>query len=109
MEDAYTKTEANGKEHYFAVGNEGKISKTVEGSVGDGKNKEIMDARKDLVAQGDLFNYDAHTPPLEKDQDGNIVNVGTPNPSQTDMSGSDTRPNIVWGYTQAVTLCRLVR
>jgi len=103
MEDAYTKTEGNGKEHYFAVGNEGKISKTVEGSEGKVENKEIMDARKDLVAQGDLFNYDAHTHPLEKDQNGNIVNVGTPNPSQADMSGSDTRPNIVLGYTQTVT------
>jgi hypothetical protein len=100
MEDAYNQTEANGKEHYFAVGNEGKISKTVEGVEGKVESKEIMDARRDLVAQGDLFSYDAHTHPLEKDQNGNIVNVGSPNPSQTDKDGSDTRPNIVLGYTQ---------
>lgn len=102
MEDAYNKTEGNAKEHYFAVGNEGKISKTVEGAEGEVQNKQIMEARQDLVAQGDLFSYDAHTHPLEKDQNGNIVNVGAPNPSQADMSGSDTRPNIVLGYTQHV-------
>ena len=64
MEDAYNKAEKNWREYYFAVGNEGKISKTVEGAEGMVDNKPILDARRDLVVQGDLFSYDAHNHPL---------------------------------------------
>ena len=103
LDDAYNRTEANGKENYVAVGKEGKLSITVEGSEGEVNSKQIGAARSDLVAQGDLFDYDAHTHPLEKDNAGNIVSVGTPTPSQADMDGSSTRPNIVLGYTQSVT------
>jgi RHS repeat-associated protein len=103
MEDAYTKTEANGKENYFEVGKEGKISKTVEGSEGEVKGSQTAEARRDLIAQGDTYDYDVHTHPLEKNKDGEIVNVGTPKPSDADMNG--TKPgtvNVVLGYTQTV-------
>jgi hypothetical protein len=102
MEDAYTKTEANGKENYFEVGKEGKISKTVEGLEGEVTGNQRAEARRDLIAQGDKYDYDAHTHPLEKDKDGNIVNIGTPNPSPEDKSSSKSTPNIVLGYTQNV-------
>jgi len=103
MEDAYSRTEGNGKENYFAVGNEGKISKTVEGEEGKVGTKEIMEARRDLVAKGDLFNWDAHTHPNKKDQEGNYINFGAPTPSDDDKTGSDTRPNMVLGYEPKVT------
>jgi hypothetical protein len=103
-EDAYNQTEANGKEHLFVVGKEGKISKTVEGTEGEVGAKENGEAKRDLVAQGDLFSYDAHTHPLTKDADGNITQVGSPLPSGTDKSGTlGNTINIVLGYTQSTT------
>ncbi len=103
MEDAYTKTEANGKESYFEVGKEGKISKTIEGAEGEVKGEQIAEARRDLIAQGDKYDYDVHTHPLEKNKDGEIVNVGTPKPSDADTKGTkEGTTNIVLGYTQTV-------
>lgn len=104
MEDAYTKTEANGKENYFEVGKEGKISKTVEGTEGEVKGGQIAEARRDLIAQGDTYNYDVHTHPNEKNKDGEYTTIGSPKPSGTDMK--DTKAgtvNVVLGYTQTVT------
>jgi len=103
MDDAYTKTEANGKENYFEVGKEGKTSKTVEGTEGEVKGSQTAEARRDLIAQGDKYDYDVHTHPLEKNKDGEIVNVGEPNPSETDRTGTKAGTiNVVLGYTQTV-------
>jgi hypothetical protein len=102
--DAYDKTEANGKEQYFVVGKDNTVSKTVEGSEGDVNHGAISEAKKDLLAKGDLFAYDVHDHPLTKDADGNITSVGTPTPSETDKSGTlGSTINVVLGYTQSVT------
>ena len=56
-----------------------------------------------MIAQGDTYNYDVHTHPNEKNKDGEIVNVGSPKPSETDMKV--TKPgtvNVVLGYIQNV-------
>ncbi|MGJ7033536.1 hypothetical protein [Niabella hirudinis] len=102
LENAYDKTEASGKENYLEVGQQGKISKTVESKEAEVTYNDRADARRDLIAQGDKPSYDAHTHPLEKDKDGNIVSVGTPTPSKTDQAGSGTTPNVVLGYKQEV-------
>ncbi|QEC70286.1 hypothetical protein FRZ67_19020 [Panacibacter ginsenosidivorans] len=100
MDDAYTKTEKSGKENYFEVGINGKSSKTVESNEGEVSYEKRAEARRDLVAQDDKYGYDVHTHPLEKDKDGNIVNVGTPNPSDADKKGLGPLPSIVLGYVQ---------
>ncbi|MGN7724011.1 RHS repeat-associated core domain-containing protein, partial [Chitinophaga sp. 22620] len=102
MEDAYTKTEANGKENYFAVGEKGKVSKTVEGTEGQVPASKIIEAKQDLVAQGDLLSYDAHTHPNGTDSQGNQT-IGTPNPSEADKTGVGSRIGVVLGYEQKIT------
>jgi hypothetical protein len=103
MDDAYNKTEANGKENYFVVGKGGKISKTVEGTEGEVNHPQVAEAKKDLVAQGDRMAYDVHTHPNTKDQEGTVIEVGAPTPSVTDMNGTlGSTVNVVLGYTQTV-------
>lgn len=103
-EEAYNQTEANGKEHFIAVGQQNKVSKIVEGAEGEVNVKTQAEAKRDLVAQGDLYSYDAHTHPNEFDKDGNMKNVGSPNPSQADMDGTKAgQINVVLGYVQVVT------
>jgi RHS repeat-associated protein len=103
MDDAYKKMEDGGKEQYFVVGQQGHISKTVEGTEGDVKHGLISDAKKDLVAGGDLFLYDVHTHPNTKDEYGNYKDIGTPLPSDADMQGTlGNTINVVLGYEQKV-------
>jgi RHS repeat-associated protein len=103
-QDAYDKMDASGKEQFFVVGKENTVSKTVEGTEGEVGHGAISEAKKDLLAKGDMFAYDVHTHPLEKDADGNIKNVGTPTPSDTDKEGTlGSTINTVLGYTQKVT------
>ncbi len=81
-----------------------KSQKTVEGTEGEVGAKENGEAKRDLVAQGDLFSYDAHTHPLTKDADGNITEVGSPLPSGTDKSSTlGNTINMVLGYAQSTT------
>lgn len=50
-----------------------------------------------------MLQYDAHTHPLEKDENGNILNVGTPNPSAADMAATvGDKKYVILGYTQTV-------
>jgi len=103
-EDAFSQTEADGKEHYFAVGQQGKVSNTVEGSEGDVKPEQILKAIASLRSQGDLVAHDDHTHPLTKDANGNVTAVGLPEPSETYKSNTiGTQPSVVLGYEQVVT------
>jgi hypothetical protein len=101
-EDAYDKTESSGKENYFAVGEKGMISKTVEGSEGEITGTQSTEARRDLFDKGDLFSYDVHTHPNEKNSSGELISIGTAIPSETDKTGSDIRINIVLGYSKRI-------
>ncbi len=106
MSDAFDKTEASGKENYFVVGQQGKISTTVEGQSGDVNSKQIATAVSDLKSQGDVVGHDDHTHPLEKDANGNVTAVGLPVPSETDKTNvftSGNQPSVVLGYDQVVT------
>jgi len=49
LDDAYNRTEASGKENYVAVGKQGKLSVTVEGSEGEVNFKQIGIAKSDFV------------------------------------------------------------
>ncbi|MHA4811645.1 RHS repeat-associated core domain-containing protein [Flavitalea flava] len=98
-EGAYNNTEANGKENYFVVGKQGGISKTVEGSEGDVNHATISEAKKDLLAKGDMFSNDVHTHPKEKGEDGNYKNFESPNPSDADKKGTlGNTINVILGY-----------
>jgi hypothetical protein len=101
-EDAYDKTESSGKENYFAVGEKGMISKTVEGSEEKVTGAQITEARRDLYEKGDLFSYDLHTHPNVKNSSGELISIGAPRPSEADKTGSDTRINMILGYSQKI-------
>ena len=102
MELAYNNTKKSGKENGFIVGKTGKSSIMVEGSEGSIK-KEWKAAQDDITSKGDLKSYDVHTHPIERDQDGKIINVGTPSPSGTDMSNASVNhPDAVLGYIQVI-------
>ncbi|HKG08731.1 MAG TPA: RHS repeat-associated core domain-containing protein [Pedobacter sp.] len=106
MGDAFDKTEASGKENYFAVGLQGKMSSTIEGSSGDVGDKEIKTAINDLKGQGDLVGHDVHTHPLKKDSYGSVTSIGLPKPSGTDMDNifkSGNQPSVVLGYREVST------
>jgi RHS repeat-associated protein len=106
MSDAFDKTEATGKEQYFVVGQQGKISTTVEGQTGDVNSKQVSTAVADLKSQGDVVGHDDHTHPLTKDANGNVTAVGLPQPSDTDKSNiftSGNQPSVALGYDQVVT------
>jgi hypothetical protein len=103
MDDAYNKTETNGKENYFVVGKQGAISKTIEGSGDEVNAAQVAEGKTDLVSKGDRFAYDVHTHPNEKDADGNYKNIGSPEPSSTDKAGTlGSTVNVVLGYKQTV-------
>ncbi len=104
MDAAYTNTEGNGKENYFEVGQKGTLSKMVEGTDGEVNYATKAESRRDLIAQGDTYSYDVHSHGNVKDGDGNIVQIGTPNPSGADMSGTTGNTiNVVLGYVQVKT------
>jgi RHS repeat-associated protein len=101
MDKAYDATEKNGNENGFLVGNNGEISKTVEGGAAEIPGSKMAEAAKDLVSKGDLVAYDVHTHPLVKDASGNITGVGAPKPSETDMKNKiGSQPSVVLGYSQ---------
>jgi RHS repeat-associated protein len=105
MSDVYKQTEANGKEHGFIVGQDGKSSKIVEGSEGEVGLKQWGEAKRDLTAQGDKAAYDVHAHPNKINDDGS-GEVGLPQPSSTDLEPKNnagyTQPSAVLGYERVV-------
>jgi RHS repeat-associated protein len=106
MSDAYTKTEASGKENGFMVGQTGKSSKLVEGTEGEINGNKWQEARRDLMDQGDKAAYDVHVHPSTINEDGS-GEVGLPQPSSTDLEPKNNRgysqPSAVLGYERVVT------
>jgi RHS repeat-associated protein len=99
MKMAYDNTEKSGNENAFIVGQEGKISKIVEGTQGEINQENWAEARDDLRAQGDKIAYDAHTHPLMKNESGDIIGYGKAEPSTTDKNNTvGNQPNVVLGY-----------
>jgi hypothetical protein len=105
MSEVYTQTEANGKEHGFVVGQDGKTSKIVEGSEGEVGPKQWGEAKRDLTAQGDKAAYDVHSHPNKINDDGS-GEIGLPQPSSTDLEPKNnagyTQPSAVLGYERVV-------
>lgn len=101
MDEAYAKTEANGKENTFVVGIGGKISKTVEGSEDVINTAQNGEARRDLVAQGDRFSYQVHTHGNTVDEYGVMQGGGGANPSDVDLANTrGSTINVTLGYEQ---------
>jgi RHS repeat-associated protein len=99
MNTAYNNTENSGNENAFIVGQEGKISKVVEGTQGEISQENWAEARDDLRAQGDKIAYDVHTHPLVKNESGDIIGYGKAEPSITDKNNTvGNQPNVVLGY-----------
>ena len=95
----YTSSESNHKENYFEVGQKGTISMTKEAaSTEEVTYNERAEVRRDLVAKGDTYATDIHNHPNTVNAAGEIVDVGSPNPSATDVRGATSSPSIVLGY-----------
>ena len=105
MSEIYDRMEQTGLEYGFRVGEKGTLSRIVEGKSGELSFNDWLPAMKDLVDQGDRVVLDAHGHPLKKDENGNIISVGTPNPSDDDRNNVvGSQPNIVLGYKQSRVL-----
>ena len=106
MSNAYTNTEASGKENGFMVGETGKSSKIVEGTSDEINGNTWQEARRDLIAQGDKAAYDVHVHPNTTNEDGSGT-VGLPQPSSTDLEPKNNKgysqPSAVLGYERVVT------
>ena len=101
MSEIYDRMEQTGLEYGFRVGEKGTLSRIVEGKSGELSFNDWLPAMKDLVDQGDRVVLDAHGHPLKKDENGNIISVGTPKPSPVDKENVvGCQPNIVLGYQQ---------
>ena len=101
MSEIYDRMEQTGLEYGFRVGEKGTLSRIVEGKSGELNFNDWLPAMKDLVDQGDRVVLDAHGHPLKKDENGNIISVGTPKPSPVDKENVvGCQPNIVLGYQQ---------
>ena len=104
MEECFNNTEKSGKENGFRVGEKGSSSIIVEGSAGEINGNDWKPAVDDLRNKGDLVAYDAHTHPLEKDGNGNVVSYGVAEPSGTDKNNIvGSQPSVVLGYRQQIT------
>lgn len=109
MDSAYSSTELTGNEYGFVVATDGSSSTTKEG----GANMvNLRSQYYELEDLGKISSYDVHTHPNVFDANGNIIEVGLPNPSGTvGAGGSGTKdigsygkdgpndsPSIVLGY-----------
>lgn len=101
MIEAYKATEADHLEQYIAVGKEGKSSAIIPGSSGEVNAEQTKQARRDLIKKGDVFLYSIHSHPNPIGADGNIMKVGLPTPSDTDMvNNRKGTPDVILGYKQ---------
>jgi RHS repeat-associated protein len=102
MVQAFENTEGSGKENGFRVGEQGIISKIVEGSEKELSKDDVLEMAKDLVAKGDLVAYDVHAHPKGKPEiDGKY---GSTIPYETDKNNViGSQANIILGYIPTET------
>ncbi|MGX7668863.1 DUF6443 domain-containing protein [Flavobacterium pedocola] len=109
MDAAYAATEKSGKENGFVVATDGTTSSMKEG----GEASVRLGSKYDELAEaGKTSSYDVHTHPNGTDANGEIVDVGAPNPSGTigadgtgtkdigsyGKDGPNDSPSVVLGY-----------
>ena len=99
MDETFEKTETTGNEHGFVVGQNETTSKVTEGTSGEW-SPTGTGAAQDVVAQGDLKDYDIHSHPKG---DNPTKTFGAALPSDPDKSAANNtsgNPNVVLGYMQ---------
>jgi RHS repeat-associated protein len=103
MDEVYAKTEKTGNEHGVVVATDGTTSSIKEGTP---TSVKVATNYEELANIGKTSSYDVHSHPNVKDASGNIIEVGSPDPSMG--AGKDTgsygkdgpndRPSVVLGY-----------
>jgi hypothetical protein len=103
MESAILASNEKGNEHGFYVGNSGGTSITVEGDSRNIDDDAWNIAKADLRSKGDLISYDVHTHLLKKDDNGSVIGIGLPRPSETDKNYVvGNQPSVVLGQKEVI-------
>ena len=95
MEQVYEQTEKTGNEAGFIVGQNGTVSRIVEGTSGEIDNETWRIAQKDIADKNDKTSYDVHSHP-EQNQENIQSTVVPSNEDVNNLVGN--MPGVLLGY-----------
>lgn len=99
----FAETDKTNTEKGFLIGESNKTSQIVTGSeAGKIGGKDWKPAKEELGKNGDKTASDAHLHPLVYDDNGNVVGIGEPAPSGTDVTDveGNSQPSMALGFTE---------